>query len=148
MPLATVAILSAVLLVSGGGQYVRNPPPIAADNLTKINLFAFGGVGFASRISDGERDFRVVMEKPRDEALQTMETVFANGTVEAKSYALAGIHALSPERFNALYPSVAHSPKKVHRMQGCILYEDTLKEIARQIREGAYDKDVRHGRNP
>jgi hypothetical protein len=116
---------------------------MAADKLADTHLFAFGGVGFASRISDGERAFRVVMEKPHDEALQIMETIFANGTVEAKSYALAGIHALAPERFDALYQSVAQPPQKVHRMQGCILFEDTLQEIAKQIRSGAYDKDVR-----
>lgn len=147
MPLGTATLLGATLLI-GGGQYVQNPPPLAAEKLTSIQLFAFGGVGFAPKISDGERAFRVVMEKPHDEALQTMETVFANGTVEAKSYALAGIHALALHRFDALYQSVAHSPQKVHRMQGCILFEDTLQQIAKQIRDGAYDKDARSGQNP
>ncbi|MEG9438785.1 hypothetical protein JAO29_21795 [Edaphobacter sp. HDX4] len=143
VPLAITAVLAVIVSVGSSGQYVRDPPPLAADTLTSVQLFAFGGVGFAPRISDGERAFRVVMRKPHDEALQIMETIFANGTVEAKSYALAGIHALDPERFDALYQSVAKTPQKVHRMQGCIRFEDTLPEIAKQIRSGAYDKDVR-----
>jgi len=51
LPLGTTMLLGATLLSGGGGQYVRNPPPMAADTLTNIQLFAFGGVGFAFKIS-------------------------------------------------------------------------------------------------
>jgi hypothetical protein len=80
------------------------------------------------------------MEKPQEEALHTMEAVFANGSAAAKSYALVGIRTLAPERFESLYQSVAHSQEKVHTMSGCIAGTRTLQEVANEIRSGAYDK--------
>lgn len=129
-------------MLGSSAQYVRELPPMAGEQLTTIQLFAFGGIGFAARTSDGEKAFRVVMEKPRDEALQTMETVFANGSVEAKSYALVGIRMLAPERFDALYQTVARSQERVHTMSGCILSEKTLQDLSKEIRSGAYGKKL------
>lgn len=133
-------LLALTLLLGSSGQYVRSLPPIAAERLTTIELFAFGGIGFAGTTSDGEKAFRLVMEKPHEEALRTMEEVFANGSAAAKSYALVGIRTLAPARFETLYQSVAHSREKVHTMSGCIGGTRTLQELANEIRSGAYNK--------
>ena len=121
---------------------MRELPPLGAERLTTIELFAFGGIGFAGKTSEGEKAFRVVMEKPRDEALPAMEAIFANGSVAAKSYALVGIRKLAPQRFETLYQSVAHSQEKVPTMSGCIARTMTLQEVANEIRSGAYDRNL------
>jgi len=134
--------LAVSFILGSGGQYARElPPPAAAERLTTIELFAFGGIGFAGKTSEGEKAFSVVMEKPLEQALPTMEAIFANGTAAAKSYALVGICKLAPERFETLYKSVAHSQEKVPTMSGCIARTKTLQEVSNEIRSGAYDRN-------
>ncbi|HEY2040346.1 MAG TPA: hypothetical protein VGG95_11810 [Edaphobacter sp.] len=140
VPLGITFLATALLL--GSAQSVREMPPLAAERLTNIQLFALGGIGFAGKTSDGETAFKVVMGEPRQEALQTLEKVFANGSVAAKSYALVGIRALAPERFDTLYQTVSHSQKKVQTMSGCIASTRPLREIADEIRSGAYDRKL------
>jgi hypothetical protein len=142
MMLLGKTLLAVSLILGSGGQYARELPPLAAERLTTIELFAFGGIGFAGKTSEGEMPFRVVMEKPHGEALRSMEEIFANGSAAAKSYALVGVRKLAPERFEALYQSIAHSQEKVHTMSGCIGSTRTLKELANEIRSGAYDKSL------
>jgi hypothetical protein len=84
-----------------------------------------------------------MMALPHDAALRTMESVFAKGGPVAKSYALAGIHVLAPERFDELYRTLEHSHEKVQRMEGCIGFAETMQDVARKIRSGAYDGDVK-----
>lgn len=135
-------LLAVSLIFGSGAHYVRELPPVATERLTTIELFAFGGVGFAGKTSEGEKAFRTVMEKPLEVALPAMEAIFANGSVEAKSYALVGIRKLAPNRFETLYQSVAHSQEKVHTMSGCIARTKPLQELAKEIRSGAYDRNL------
>ncbi len=82
------------------------------------------------------------MEKPLEHALPAMEAIFANGSAAAKSYALVGIRRLAPDRFEALYKSVAHSQEKVQTMSGCIARTKKLQEVANEIKSGAYDRNL------
>jgi hypothetical protein len=141
--LSRIGLFLIVLLGGGGSQYVHAQPGAAAETLTGAGLFAFGGIGFAGATSDGEKAFRAVMTLPHDAALETMESVFAKGGPVAKSYALAGIHVLAPKRFDELYRTLEHSQEKVQRMEGCIGFTETMQEVARKIRSGAYDGDVK-----
>jgi len=138
-----VLVLLAISLIFGsGGQLARVQPPPAVERLTTIELFAFGGIGFAGKTSEGEKVFNAVMGRPPEEARRAMQEIFANGSVEAKSYALVGIRRLAPERFETLYQSVAHSQQKVHTMSGCIARAKTLQQIANEIKSGAYDRNL------
>jgi hypothetical protein len=137
------ALLAVSLILGSGVQHARDIMPVATERLTTINLFAFGGVGFAGKTSDGEKAFSAVMEKPLEQALPAMEAIFANGSGAAKGYALVGIRKLAPERFETLYQSVAHSQEKVQTMSGCIARIRTLQEVANEIKSGAYDKNLR-----
>jgi hypothetical protein len=72
-------------------------PDAVLDRLSKVERFAFGPTGYAGVTSEGEKDFRAVLG--RSSALTDFEKLFAEGNIQAKSYALVGIRKLSQNAF-------------------------------------------------
>jgi hypothetical protein len=108
-------------------------------NITKTGVFAFGGVGFVGKISQGEIDFRVIQSQPAAVALASFETIYATGDPAAKSYALAGIRQLDRARFKEILQSLDDSQEKVFTMEGCIMERRRLVDVAKAIDAGSYD---------
>ena len=106
------------------------------DRLSKVERFAFGPTGYAAETSVGEKDFRTVLG--RRSALKDFEKLFAEGNIQAKSYALVGIHKLDPARFRDLARPVRESKESVRIMQGCIISDEPFADILRQIESGQY----------
>jgi hypothetical protein len=65
-----------------GITYAAERSDPIVDRMAEVNLFAFGGVGFAGVISEGERDYRLILSRPSAQA--DFEKLFAVGTLEAK----------------------------------------------------------------
>jgi hypothetical protein len=68
--------------------------------LSKVERFAIGGVGFAGMMSQGEKDYRSIMGS--DSALDGMRELYRTGNLQAKAYALLGIHALDHKAFGSM----------------------------------------------
>jgi hypothetical protein len=108
-------------------------------SLAKTGVFAFGGVGFIGKISQGEIDFRAIQSQPAAVALSSLETIYATGDPAAKSYALAGIRQLDRERFKGILLSLDGSQQEVFTMEGCIMERRRLVDVAKAIDAGSYD---------
>jgi len=111
----------------------------AAKNLTNIGVFAFGGVGFVGKISQGEVDFRAIQSQPAAVALSSFETIYATGDPAGKSYALAGIRQLDRNRFKEILLSLDGSQQELFTMEGCIMERRRLVDVAKAIDAGSYD---------
>jgi hypothetical protein len=131
----TIALLIFLLLPVG----IRPQDQVASRQLSSTKVFAFGGTGYAGKISDGEIDFRAIYSQPHAIALGQFEDLYVNGNPEAKSYALAGIRQLAPARFEALKKSLVGSSLSVITMSGCIIEEKPLTTVAAEIDKGDYD---------
>jgi hypothetical protein len=108
-------------------------------SLSKTGVFAFGGVGFVGKISQGEIDFRVIQSQPAVVAIASFEEIYASGDPAAKSYALAGIRQLDRARFKEILQSLDGSQETVLTMQGCIIEKRGLVDVAKAINTGSYD---------
>jgi hypothetical protein len=128
-----IARILAALLVGTVGLSSQTSNP-AADRLITVGRFAFGGVGFAGVITQGEKDYEQVMAGPERKAV--LERVFKRGSSEAKAYALTGMYQVDRERFAVLAASVAGSKATVHTAHGCILRDTTLGSIVERIKKG------------
>jgi hypothetical protein len=107
----------------------------ACQELITARIFAFGGVGFAGTISQGEKAFRVVFSSTN--ALELFEGILANGTPAGRLYALCGIRRLAPSRFTALSENVPQG--KVLRMSGCLATEEDVSAVIAAIDRGFFD---------
>ena|SRR5579872_657484 len=121
-----LVMLFALLTIQAVAQTNTAPDP-DFDRLVKVHMYAFGGVGFAGTISQGEKDYRAILARPT--ALADFERLFAAGTPEAKAYALVGIHALDPDKFEELARSVRDSNLELQTAEGCILSKKRLSSV-------------------
>jgi hypothetical protein len=99
-------------------------------------VFAFGGVGFIPKRTQGEADFNAI--KARATAESDFEAVFEGGSPEGKAYALVGIRKLDPAKFKVLAAEVEDSTETVQVGLGCVLGKSTLGRIVKKIESGAY----------
>jgi len=136
----TLALLAGV----SGTLRAQNEPRAydqrAYDRLRNVDLFAFGGVGFAANTSNGELGFRILLRQEKQQTLAQLEKLYAEGNPQAKAYALAGIHTLNPQRFSELYAALPNVTVKT--AHGCILSRDSLESVAKEIALGAFDKQL------
>jgi hypothetical protein len=126
----------SLLLASGivGAPAQSASPEAAAQRLKSVGVYAFGKIGFVGMTSPGELDYRAILSATHEQALNLFEDVFAHGNRQGRSYALAGIHKLDPERFKELYEEVATSDEMVFTQGGCVISRSKLKDIAKGIR--------------
>jgi hypothetical protein len=129
-----LARILAIILLSTFVFFGQAEPTV--EPLAQATMFAFGGVGFAGKRSQGEKDYRDVMSRPN--RLEILEQVFETGTPAAKGYALVGISNLDHARFTALAEPLRSSTQTVRSMRGCIIFRTTLAIIIRDIDAGAY----------
>lgn len=119
----------------GTRSFAEQADPIVT-RMAHVNVFAFGGVGFAGVMSEGETDFKSLLARPTASA--DFERVFAIGNLEAKAYALVAMHSLNPKKFKALSDSLRIQNEKVIIMQGCILSSKAMNLIVIAIESGTY----------
>jgi hypothetical protein len=123
--LAAIAILLCAMPMLS-----QKSPDDAIKRLASIDVFAFGGIGFAGVISKGETDYKFVLSQPPAVAVAAFEQLYAHGNPQGKAYALAGLKKLDPDRFHELISSIDLSKEKVITMHGCILSREYLRAIA------------------
>jgi hypothetical protein len=116
-------------------QFVH-PPDAVVERLAKVGVFAFGPVGFAAITSPGETDYRTVSN--RSSSLEDFEKLYSTGNLQAKCYALVGIHRLNPTRFRELIRPLLDSKETVNTMTGCILSREALGNVIKQIESGRF----------
>ena len=136
-----IAKLSLVLLLGTtaasaqvklqGSMLDRKVQGLALDRLSHAEIFAMGPVGFAYKTSQEEIDYRLILGQPT--ALVSFERLYAEGNMQARSYALTGIRQLSPARFEELYASLPDSKDQVTTMNGCLLSYETLRDVAQRL---------------
>ena len=86
-----ILVVAAMLL--GTVAQSAKPADEAVERLVKVEIFAFGGVGYAGTISPGEKDYKAILSRPT--ALANFEHLYSSGNAMAKAYALVGIHNLN-----------------------------------------------------
>jgi hypothetical protein len=114
---------------------IRESDPIV-DRIAKVDLFAFGGIGFTGVISQGEKDYRSILSRASAEA--DFERIFAVGSPEAKCYALVALRKLNSQRFTALISRLRSSKRAVATAHGCNMMNERLAALSERIRAGDY----------
>ena len=113
-----------------------HPSDAIVERLAKTGVFAIGPVGYAAITSPGEKDYRTVFN--RSSALEDFEKLYSTGNLQAKCYALIGIHRLDPTRFKELVPPLRDSKETVTTMSGCIMSREAFGNVIKQTESGRF----------
>jgi hypothetical protein len=125
-----------IILVIASTVQAGESVDLSLARLAKINIFAFGGTGYAGEISQGEKDFRVVLSNPS--ANDNFEKLYVSGNPQAKCYALVGIRLLNPERFQTLSSQLLSDKTEVITQEGCTVFHESMSSVVKRIGEGDF----------
>lgn len=135
--------VAIALVMLAPAARAADPLAEATKALSSTGVFAFGGVGFVGRTSQGEIAFKAIMARPPQEALAAFEKVFASGDASARSYALVGIRKLDRDRYKELLRTMEASHEFVLTAHGCIVSREALGAVAGEIDAGHFDAWVK-----
>ena len=127
------------LLITARGlwaQEISAGAKAAVARIARVPQFAIGGVGFAGTISQGEKDYQVIVEDAQ--AARIFADLYEHGNRQAKAYALLGLHRTNPEKFREIYTALSKSTAELLVMGGCIVSTEKLRVVAKQIDEGGF----------
>ncbi|MDB6153566.1 MAG: hypothetical protein JWL90_2019 [Chthoniobacteraceae bacterium] len=112
----------------------------AIEKLGGIEVFAFGGIGFAGTTSEGEIAFKQIFKSDSAEAdlLELLKT----GNAQSKCYALVGLRLKNRPAFNEQVKSFTSSKQEVQTCGGCIMMKLPMSSVVAGIERGNYDKQA------
>lgn len=134
--LIAIFIAGIVLLqpgISGG----NSPGNSAARDLAAAKSLAFGGVGVAGLMSEGERNLRSVLERP--DASRQLQAALANATPAGTLYILVGLRRCDRVAYQKVFDSVARSNDDVEVVRGCMISKEPFRQLLSQIQDGRFD---------
>jgi hypothetical protein len=109
----------------------------AARDLAAAKSFAFGGVGVAGLMSEGERNLRVVLERP--DASQQLQAALAHATPAGELYILVGLRRCDRAAYQKIFVSLARSDSDVEVARGCMISREPFRQLLSQVQDGRFD---------
>jgi hypothetical protein len=109
----------------------------AARDLAAAKSSAFGGVGAAGLMSQGERNLRAVYSGPG--ASQQLQAALAHATPAGKVYILVGLRRCDPAAYQKIFGSLARPIDDVEVARGCIISREPFHQLLSQIQDGRFD---------
>ena len=133
-----IIVLSAAILLSKFGiSAATSSENSAARDLAASKSLAFGGVGVAGLMSEGERNLRAVLEQP--DASQQLQAALAHATPAGKLYILVGLRRCDRAAYQKVFDSLGRPNDDVEVVRGCMINKEPFRQVLSQIQNGRFD---------
>ena len=132
-----VIVLIAAILLSQFGISAATSENSAVRDLAAAKSLAFGGVGVAGLMSEGERNLRAVLEQP--DPLQQLQAALAHATPAGKLYILVGLRRCDRAAYQKVFGSLARPSDDVEVVRGCMISKEPFRQLLSQIQDGRFD---------
>jgi hypothetical protein len=133
----TAMLIVSITLVQSGFSLAATSENTSARDLAAAKLFAFGGVGAAGIMSEGERNLRGVLQQSN--ASQQLQAALGHATPAGELYILVGLRRCDPAAFQKIIDSVARPNDDVEIARGCMISREPFRQLLSQIRDGRFD---------
>jgi hypothetical protein len=131
-----IVFIASLALAQFGVSLAAASQNSAARDLAAAKLFAFGGVGAAGIMSQGEQKRAVLQQS---DASQQLQSAFAQATPAGKLYILVGLRRCDPAAYQKIVDSVARPNDDVEIARGCMISREPFRELLSQIQDGRFD---------
>lgn len=130
-----IFITSLVMFLFSSFSYaaINDDENKLAKDLASTRTFSVGYVGIASHISQGEKDYRELLNKDDATILFKMILNDAGSTLEGKAYAACGIKQMLPESFEVLTQEMSMSNAEISVLRADILRKEKISDIVKFI---------------
>src|SRR2546429_7286199 len=99
-----VALIMVIMLSQADITLAATPENSAARDLAAAKSLAFGGVGVAGLMSEGERNLRAVLGRP--DASQQLQAALAHATPAGTLYILVGLRRCDRSAHQKVFDSL------------------------------------------
>jgi hypothetical protein len=133
----TITLVVVVLLAQSYISIADPSENSAAHNLAAAKSFAFGGVGVAGLMSQGERNLRGVLDRP--DASQQLQAAIAHATPAGELYILVGLRRCDRVAYQKVLGSLAGSNDDVEVARGCMISREPFRQLLSEVHDGRFD---------
>jgi hypothetical protein len=124
-------IVGAIALSLCAAPFARGSDVQHADK------FAFGGIGAAGIMSDGERALRAILGEP--DAVAQLERMLPHATDAGRLYILVGLHVRDQPAYKRAFHSCSQHDGTVETVHGCMIGRESFQALLRKIDRGEFD---------
>jgi hypothetical protein len=132
-----VIFIAGIVLSQLGISSATSSENAAARDLAAAKSLAFGGVGVAGLMSEGERNLRAVLERP--DASQQLEAALAHATPAGTLYILVGLRRCDRAAFQKVFDSLSRPNDDVEVVRGCMISKEPFRQLLSQVQDGRFD---------
>ena len=108
-----------------------------ARDLAAAKSLAFGGVGVAGLMSEGEGNLRAVLERP--DASRQLEAALVHATPAGTLYILVGLRRCDRAAYQKVFDSLSRPNDDVEVVRGCMISKEPFRQLLSQIQAGRFD---------
>ena len=132
-----IMIIAAIVLSQPSISAGTSSGDSAVRDLAAAKSLAFGGVGVAGLMSEGERNLRAVLAQP--DASQQLQAALAHATRAGKLYILVGLRRCDRAAYQKVFDSLARPNDDVEVVRGCMISKKPFRQLLLQIQDGRFD---------
>jgi hypothetical protein len=133
----TVTLIAGIMLEQSGVSAAATSEKSAARDVGAAKSFAFGGIGVAGLMSEGERNLRAVLERP--DASQQLQNAFSHATPADKLYILVGLRRCDRAAYQKVFDSLARPNDDVEVARGCMISREPFRQLLSEVQDGRFD---------
>jgi hypothetical protein len=132
-----LSLIAGITLSQSGVSMAASSENTAVRDLATAKSFAFGGVGVAGLMSEGERNLRAVLERP--DASQQLQAALTHATPGGELYILVGLRRCDRAAYQKIFGSVARPNDAVEVVRGCMISREPFRQLLSEIQDGRFD---------
>lgn len=132
-----LGLVVGTMLAQPGVSVAATSDNVAERGLAAAKSFAFGGVGVAGLMSEGERNLRAVLQQ--SDASQRLQGAIAHATPAGKLYILVGLRRCDRAAYQKVFDSLSPSKDDVEVAHGCMITREPFRQLLSQIQDGRFD---------
>ena len=137
MKTLTATLIVGIVLAKSGVSVATPSENSATHDLAAAKSVAFGGVGVAGLMSEGERNLRAVLERP--DASQQLQAAFAHATLAGELYILVGLRRCDRAAYQKVVSSLARPNDNVEVARGCMISHEPFRQLLSEVQDGRFD---------
>ena len=132
-----ITLITGIVLSQAIISVATSSENSAAQEVAAAKSLAFGGVGVAGLMSEGERNLRAVLE--RSDASQQLQAAFPHATAAGKLYILVGLRRCDRAAYQKVFDSLGRPNDDVQVVRGCMISKEAFRQVLLQIQDGRFD---------
>src|SRR4030095_5492499 len=132
-----IIVIVGIVFSQLGISVVTSSENSAARDVAAAKSLAFGGVGVAGLMSEGERNLRAVLQQ--SDASQQLQAALAHATPAGELYILVGLRRRDRAAYQKVFGSLARPNEDVEVARGCMISREPFRQLLSQIQDGRFD---------